>query len=193
MLKFLVPAVLLLSTPLLHSQAVEVYGTFTELHATNVPGSGSACPVSEPSCTYTAPFAHVNGLGPAGGITFNFVNAPSIQFGLDFRGSKELTKNGGDTGFIGLKLAGQPHVTRVSLYLEGALGFLRTTESSGASATADNTNYFGVEVVGGVDYPLTRHFDVRILEAGVGHAVSYNYAGTKPTFVTASTGLVYRF
>ena len=179
-------------TPLLHGQAAEVYGTFTEVHGNNIPGAGTFCPVSGP-CVATNPNGGVNGLGPGVGLTLNFVHNPAFTFGVDFRGSKHFAGNGADTGLVGLKLGVQVPLLHLRPYIQGSGGYLGTYEKSGGSSSTTVNHYYAAEVLAGVDYPILPRFDFRVLEVGVGHAINQNIIATKPTFLTASTGIVFRF
>jgi hypothetical protein len=180
-------------TPLLHGQAAEVYGTFTEVHGNNVPGSGTACPVITGPCVATNPNGGVNGLGPGLGLTLNFVHNPGFTFGLDLRGSKHFGTKGADTGLVGLKLGIQVPLLHLRPYIQGSGGYLGTYNASNGSSTTTVNHYYAAEVLGGVDYPLLPRIDLRVLEVGVGHALNTNASATRPTFLTASTGVAFRF
>ncbi len=179
-------------TPLLHGQAAEVYGTFTEVHGNNIPGAGTACPATGP-CVPTNPNGSVNGLGPGAGLTLNFVHNPAFTFGVDFRGSKHVAGNGADTGLLGLKLGVKVPLLGLKPYIQGSGGYLGTYESASGSSTRTVNHYYAAEVLLGVDYPILPRIDLRVLEVGVGHALNTNANATRPTFLTASTGAVFRF
>lgn len=180
-------------TPLLHGQAAEVYGTFTEVHGNNVPGSGTACPVITAPCVATNPNGSVNGLGPGVGLTLNFVHNPGFTFGLDFRGSKHFGGNGADTGLLGLKLGVQVPLLHLRPYIQASGGYLGTYLAPSGSSTTTANHYYAAEILGGVDYPLLPRIDIRVLEVGAGHSLNSNANAIRPTFVTASTGVVFRF
>jgi hypothetical protein len=190
--KFVLATLALAFTPLLHGQAAEVYGTFTEVHGNNIPGHGTACPVTGP-CVATNPNGSVNGLGPGAGLTLNLVHNPGFTFGIDFRGSKHVAGNGADTGLVGLKLGVQVPLLHLRPYLQGSAGYLGTYEAPNGSSNRTVNHYYAAEILGGVDYPLLPRIDIRVLEVGVGHALNTTGNATRPTFVTASTGAVFRF
>lgn len=181
-------------TPLLHGQAAEIYGTFTEVHGNNVVGANNPCPASG-ACLATNPNGSVNGLGPGGGLTLNLIHNPGFRLGIDFRGSKHVAGNGADTGLLGLKVGVQVPLLGLRPYIQGSGGYLGTYESpSGSGSSVTNVNhYYAAEILGGVDYPILPRIDFRVLEVGVGHALNTNVSATRPTFVTASTGIVVRF
>jgi hypothetical protein len=175
-------------TPLLHGQAAEVYGTFTEVHGNNIPGHGIACPVITAPCVQTDPNGSVNGLGPGAGLTLNFVHNPGFTMGLDFRGSKHFGTNGADTGLLV-----QVPLLHLRPYLQASGGYLGTYEAPSGSSNTTVNHFYAAEVLGGVDYPILPRIDIRILEVGAGHALNTNGSATRPSFVTASTGAVFRF
>jgi hypothetical protein len=127
------------------------------------------------------------------GLTLNFIHNPAFTFGIDFRGSKHFGTNGADTGLLGLKLGVQVPLLHLRPYIQGSGGYLGTYESPSGSSTATANHYYAAEILGGVDYPLLPRIDIRVLEVGVGHALNNNINSTKPTFVTASTGVAVRF
>jgi hypothetical protein len=177
--------------PSLHAQGVELYGTFTDVHGNNVAQYGSACPVFGP-CPYSPTETGVNGLGPGLGMTLNFIRTPGVNLGFDFRGSKHVNTNGADTGLVGLKLSIKPPILHITTYIQGSFGYLGTSVTK-ASQSADTSHYGAAEILGGVDYPILAHFSIRVLELGVGRALDRLYNSTRPTFVTASSGIVYHF
>jgi hypothetical protein len=179
-------------TPLLHGQAAEVYGTFTEVHGNNVPNGANACQTIGP-CSAVNPTGSVNGLGPGAGLTLNFIHNPAFTFGVDFRGSRHVAGNGADTGLVGLKLGVKVPLLGLRPYLQGSGGYLGTYESPSNSSTQTVNHYYAAEILAGLDYPLLPHLDIRVLEFGVGHALNTIHTATRPTFLTASTGVVYRF
>ena len=192
--KFVLATLALGFTPLLHGQAAEVYGTFTEVHGNNIPGANTACPALG-TCVATNPNGSVNGLGPGVGLTLNFVHNPAFTFGVDFRGSKHVAGNGADTGLLGLKLGVKVPLLGLKPYIQGSGGYLGTYESpAGSGSTGTNVNhYYAAEILGGVDYTILPRIDFRVVEVGVGHAINTNANATRPTFVTASSGIVLRF
>jgi hypothetical protein len=179
-------------TPLLHGQAAEIYGTFTEVHGNNIPGHGIPCPANG-ACTPSDPNGGVNGLGPGAGLTLNLAHNSAFTFGVDFRGSKHVAGNGADTGLVGLKIGVHVPLLHLTPYLQGSGGYLGTYESPSGSSNRTVNHYYAAEVLGGVDYPLLPRIDIRVIEIGAGHALNATGNATKPSFVTASTGVVLRF
>jgi hypothetical protein len=190
--KFFFATLVLLLTPALHAQGVELYGTVTDVHGNNVPANGLSCGNVVGPCTYANPYTGVDGIGPGLGMTLNFVRTPGVNLGIDFRGSKHVNTNGADTGLVGLKLSIKPPVFHATTYVQLSAGYLGTAVTP-SGGTTETSHYGAGEVLGGFDLPISPRFSVRVLEVGVGHAFNKLYTGTRPTFVTASSGIVYRF
>jgi hypothetical protein len=185
-------AIGLLATPLLHAQGVELYGTFSEIHANNVPSNGLACPVNVVTCVAAPQLSGINAPGVGVGATFNWVHTPFVNFGIDFRGSRHFSTNGEDTGLAGFKLSVKPKLFHATTYLQVSTGYFGTTYTP-ASQSANVNHYWSVVAFGGVDVPVSKRLSVRVLEAGAGHVTNSNYNVARPSFFTASSGLVYRY
>jgi len=184
------------ATPQLHAQGVELYGTASLIHANNVPSNGTACPTSVvvSPCIATNQLNGINAPGVGVGATFNFVRTPAFNVGLDFRGSRHLNTNGADTGLAGFKLSVKPKLFHATTYLQVSTGYFGTTYTpSYSGATANANHYWSVVAFGGVDLPVSKRFSIRVLEAGAGHVTNSNYNVARPSFFTASSGLVYRY
>ena len=173
--RFLLSTLALLSVPALHAQAVEIYVTGSYLHATNVPTNYQG----SPTIPAMSPYTRIRTFGPGGGVTFNFLNLPFVKLGVDGRGSPHAALGG-------LKLTAKPPIFHISPYLQGSIGYLNLLHNNA------NNQYAVAEVLGGVDVPLLPMLDFRVAEVGVGHAMDI-VNSTKPTFITASSGLVVHF
>jgi len=171
MRRFLLAPLFLVLTPTLRAQIVEIYGTVNAVHATNVPANNGS-DTGNPLTTNTI---YSFGLGG----TFNFLSAGVAKLGVDVRGSDH-------TALGGIKLTVKPPVFRVTPYLQGSLGYLNVPHNS-----TDN-KYAVAEILGGIDAPLTRILDYRVIEIGGGHAIN-STNGSKPSFLTLTTGLVFHF
>ena len=176
-----------------------MYGTVTDVNANNVPTSALiVCPATNTNCpaTYYAVNIHGNQAVATAGITLNFLRLPVVKLGLDVRGSLHFGTNGVDTALGGLKLTIHPPFLNIRPYLQGSVGYLGTTATDLGSASVTETtthaNYVATEVFAGLDLPLLPILDLRVLEIGAGHAIN-SVDSTKPTFVTASAGLVLHF
>jgi len=188
----------LLAAPALHAQAVEIYGTLSDVHATNVPTNVPTpyvCPVNVLPCTTPPPtYAGVNAFNPGGGVTVNFLRLPVLKLGVDVRGSHHTGTNGANTALAGLKLTVKPPAFRASPYLQGSAGYLGTSYNgvSGGSTPPATHSYFVTELLAGIDLPLLSILDLRLIEIGGGHALN-SAGGSKPTFLTIGSGLVLHF
>jgi hypothetical protein len=166
---------LLLSVPVLHAQTVEIYGTATGLHATNVPVNAQGIPENPPA----NPLTSLHTLGAGGGVTINFLSAGPFKLGFDARGSTHLAMGGA-------KLSTKVPYFHVRPYVQGSIGYLNLLHNN-----IDN-KYTVAEFLAGVDIPIFRQLDLRAVEFGVGHALGV-VNNSKPTFITAATGLVFHF
>ena len=186
----------LLAAPHLHAQLVEVYGIVTGINANNVPSAFyTPCPVGVTpgqGCGATASFTVSNAqAGFGGGVTLNLLRLPVLKLGLDVRGSRHSGTNGADTALGGVKLTIHPPFLNIRPYLQASAGYLGTTESPSYGPTT-SAKYIAAEGLAGLDLPLIPILDLRVIELGAGHALN-SVNATKPTFVTASAGLVLHF
>jgi hypothetical protein len=212
---FLFVLVALLALPRLHGQFVELYGTVTDVNANNVPSSalllcpGPGCPLA------LGTTVNSNRVGGGGGITLNFLRLPVVKLGVDVRGSRHSGNDGVNTVLGGLKLTIHLPLLHIRPYVQGSVGYLGTTATpksqlDGVAGQTTTAKYVAAELFAGLDLPLLRILDLRVVEVGAGHAlssvdlkpmfvpVSDGYAlrsgsSTTPTFVTASAGLVLHF
>ncbi len=195
MRRSLLHLVALLAVPHLHAQAVEIYGTVTEVNANNVPSTDyHGCPVTPPGQTCSpSSLANVNTnqAGFGGGVTLNILRLPVLKLGLDVRGSRHSGTNGADTALGGVKLTIHPPFWNIRPYLQGSFGYLGTTDTTSTGPTT-TARYAATEVLAGLDLPLIPVLDLRVVEIGAGHALN-SVDSTKPTFLTASAGLVLHF
>ena len=158
-----------------HAQRIEVYGTLTGLHATNVPTNFLGVPTNPPQPLQSV----LRDLGPGGGLTVTVYDAKRYKIGADVRGADH-------TVLFGAKATLKEPRLHFSPYLQGSLGYINL-----AQHTVDN-QYSAAELLAGIDVPLAPFLSLRLAEVGVGHAMA-RVNNSKPTFVTGSTGLVFRF
>jgi hypothetical protein len=172
--RFVLGILAVLFVPALHAQTVEIYGLASGLYATNVPTYGGVLQLP-PATTLTT----LHNISPTGGLTCNVFHAGMFRVGVDARGSEHLALGGA-------RAAASLPFFHVTPYLQGSLGYLNLLHNG-----IDN-RYSVAEILVGVDVPLWHYVSARLVEVGVGHALSQN-DGSKPTFITASSGLVFRF
>jgi hypothetical protein len=129
-----------------------------------------------------------------------------VKFGFDLRGSVRPGATGADTLLAGIKLA--VNLSRIKPYIEAEGGYLETrtlnqssvsiVTSTGTSSAATGgfyTNrYAGWEIFGGVDYPLMRFVDLRVIEIGGGSGVDIsNVGGPNVSLFSINSGIVLHF
>jgi hypothetical protein len=152
----------------------------------------------------TGPFAFL-GQGATsrnfGGVDFgayyNISHGPGMKFGVDVR---ETTVHSNNAALNVFSVAGRvespPLTYGIRPYAEVAAG----AASSKAQQSQIHTTRGMFAIFGGIDYPLTRHVDFRIIEVGYGSVTTQNsniYGGPTPIgssrMVQVSSGLVFRF
>lgn len=131
------------------------------------------------------------------GAYYNFSHAPGAKFGIDVRDTTVHSNNASLNIFsLGARIESAPLTHGLRPYAEIAAG---AANSKAQQAQIHTTRgMFGI--FGGIDYPLNRHVDFRIVELGFGGVTtqnSYIYGG--PTqigssrMVQVSSGFVFRF
>ena len=127
---------------------------------------------------------------------YDFHSASKMKFGFDVRDAIVHSNNAAlDNVLFGLRISGQPFSRPFRPYVQPAIGFGRSTSPS--SPLHKTNAEFTLNA--GVDYPIRKHIDWRMLELGyssVGVINSSNF-GYPTTFSAAkvfsiSTGLVFR-
>jgi hypothetical protein len=195
----LLAVLVLLSAGLAHAQ-VAVYVTSSSARLSNVQtgvvASGSG---------YQEQYANFWASGIGGGVTFNFLPGP-VKLGFDLRGSTRPGTTGADTAMAGLKVGFNPPVIRLKPYLQASGGYVATrTVNVSTFSTGGNTSqpvggtftnqYAAWEVLGGVDFPLMKFVDLRLIEVGGGRGT--NIFGTSGaggiSMFTINSGVVVHF
>jgi hypothetical protein len=129
---------------------------------------------------------------------FRMKDAGPVSLGPDFRGgiteshngtSRPLTDEALDFGLVGVRVAASPRVLPLSLKPYGeamiGVGYWR----GGLSVARQDKLHMLVQFVGGVDCPVSKHFDWRVAE------FTFGRAGAQPGSIypiTVSTGIVLR-
>jgi hypothetical protein len=187
----------LLATVTAHSQAVAIYGTFSPAHLSNV----------ETGAVYSATSGYVNqttsywSSGFGGGVTVNFLPIGPLRIGFDLRGSVKPGSIGANYALFGVKVGVHPPVLKIRPYGQFSVGYLSSSTTNVSTPAGQTTGtiggtfgnkYAAWEIMGGLDYPLLSHLDVRVLELGGGGALSIG-GSYKPTLFTVNSGLVVHF
>lgn len=170
------------------AEVVSVYGTFSPLRVSNVPNGNTT------TGSYWAE-------GVGGGVTLTPFHLGPISLGLDLRGSTARQQQGADTLLAGIKLGGKLPLLPFKPYVQGSGGYLgaRPTILGGPApiaGTNPNQGFWVYELLGGVDFALLPHLDLRLIEVGGGQGYykSGAVSGTPSiSFITVSTGVVIHF
>jgi hypothetical protein len=161
-----------------HAQ-VGVYGTLIATHVSN--------PTSAQSIAFGGTNTGYWTTGGGLGVYYDAFHLGPVSLGLDLRGSSASQAK---TGLGGVRLAIHPPVLPIKPYVEGLVGGTGTTTIYNGTATN-----FVYEIVGGVDYTIIPHLDVRAIEIGAGR-ISTGIA-TAPTgqstLLTVSSGIALHF
>ena len=174
-----------------HGQFVEVYGTLSIPHVSNLP-TGSICN-AQSACTEQ--YRSLTAVGFGGGVTLRLVPLGLVDLGLDFRGSDKPGTPGVQTGMVGFKVTAKPPVLHIRPYGQVSAGYFATStpNAGGTAGTAPFSNKGAAyEVLGGLDLPLLPILDVRVVEVGGGQAFGLFNSKTSSIF-TVNTGLVLHF
>lgn len=178
---------------------VAIYVTSSSDHLGNVQ-TGSVLT----NGSYQEQYASYWTSGIGGGVTLNFLPLGPVKLGFDFRGSTHPGTVGADTAMGGFKVGFNPPLIHLKPYIEAAGGYVATrtvnisTSASNPSQTIGGTfsnKYAAWEILGGIDYPLIKFVDLRLIEVGGGTGVSVPGFSVGPniSLFTVNTGLVVHF
>jgi hypothetical protein len=152
----------------------------------------------------TGPFAFLgegatsrNFGGVAFGAYYNITHGPGAKFGVDVRDTTVHSNNASLNVFsFAGRVESKPLTYGLRPYAMIAAG--AATSKAEQSLIHTTRGLFGV--YGGIDYPLNRHIDFRVVELGYGAVTTTNshiYGGPTPIgssrIVQVSSGLVFRF
>jgi len=174
-----------------HAQTVQVYATAAPTYLTRlytVNGSGA---------TTSSDYSGVWFVPPNAGFTLSSTKPGAVNWGLDFRGGPKLGTPGLGSFLVGAKMSVKPTAFHLKPYGQLSIGYLDQSHKtgSGASQVTSSQSYLGVELLGGVDYPVAHHFEIRIVEIGVGfthYGVSTgSNTSPNPAILSLQSGLVW--
>lgn len=128
---------------------------------------------------------------------YDFAHQPKFDFGVDVRDTIVHGNNASLNSFlVAARLQAKPMSHGLRPYVQVAVG----AGSSKAELSSVRTLKMEIGVFGGVDYPLGKHVDFRVVELGYGtvtpvSSAIYNAAQALPTatLINMSSGLVFRF
>lgn len=127
---------------------------------------------------------------------YNFFHTPKADVGVDLRDSITKGNNASINEFlVGVRIAAKPsqYSFRPYLQLSGGAGSTKPPHSTVRITRAT------FEIYGGLDYPIAKHVDFRVVEVGYGSLSTVSSAnfnsGTSigaSRLLSISTGLVFR-
>jgi hypothetical protein len=174
------------------AQNIQVYATAAPTHLNHLyTVTGGATPVASLSGNWF--------IGADAGVTFNFYHSPAVILGLDFRGGPEIGTPGLGSALVGFRIAGSNPVFHLKPYFQLSTGWMeqRHQTGSGAFTITDAETYIPFQIFGGVDYPVNKRIDIRVVEVGVGvtHILAPDGIETpsKPDMFTLKSGVVVNF
>jgi len=105
--------------------------------------------------------------GFTAGVYDNFLNAGPIHLGVDVRGSFQSGDQHHYRDFlIGPRLQVKPPVLPIRPYVQAAIGFGGTRYTGPSTLSTHYNNKLQYGVIGGLDYTVLPHLDLRIPELG---------------------------
>jgi hypothetical protein len=200
MRRFILLAVLALLSSASARAQVSVYVTSSSNRFSNVE-SGV---ILEPNLTTgEEQFDNFWTSGIGGGASLRWLSLGPVNLSFDLRGSTQSGTPGVDTALAGLKLGIKPPGLRLKPYIQASGGYLGTRTVNDTSTTTPpypsvggtlTNRYAGWEILGGIDYPLVRFFDLRVIEVGAGRGYDILSTSTPNTTVLSiNSGLVFHF
>ncbi|MBB5057697.1 hypothetical protein HDF16_002403 [Granulicella aggregans] len=173
------------------SAQIAVYGTFSPTRIQGI-ATGNNAAGGYKTSNYWA-------YAVGGGATLTLLPLGPLSLGVDVRGSTQPGTQGADTVLAGLKLGAKLPAISYKPYVQVSGGYLNTRSDVATGLASGSTNHQGFaayEVLAGIDHRIAPLIDFRVLEAGVGRGIFVNGPNSNVpnvTFVTLSTGLVFRF
>jgi len=194
----LLAALVLLAVASAHAQ-VALYVTSSSDHLSSV-----ATGLGLSGGTYQEQYTSFWTSGIGGGVTLNFLPLGPVKLGFDLRGSTRPGTIGADTAMGGFKVGFNPPLIHLKPYVQVSGGYVATrtvnisTSPSNPGQTVGgtfNNQYAAWEVIGGIDYPLVKFVDLRLVEVGGGSGVSILGSTSTPniSLFTINTGIVLHF
>jgi hypothetical protein len=194
----LLAAVAFLLVASAHAQ-VSIYVTSSSARFSNVQ-SGEIVTYEPTGNLAAEQYANFWTSGIGGGASLRWLSLGPVNLSFDLRGSTQPGTPGADTALGGLKLGINPPGLRLKPYIQASGGYLGTRTVNENSTTTYpyppiggtlTNHYAGWEILGGVDYPLIRVFDLRLIEVGAGRG--YSTSAPSITALTINTGVVFHF
>jgi hypothetical protein len=167
----------LLSAPVAHAQ-LAVYG------------EGQAVRLNDQASATTTWFK-----GGTFGLYDDFLRLPLLGFGFDARGT--FASNGNQhfrSGMVGLRADARAPVLPFRPYVEGLIGVGGTRTDVASNLASNYSNKFEYEVLGGMDFTVFPHVDLRLPEIGYAQMSPVSSVANPPSakLLELSAGLVIR-
>ena len=175
---------------------VAVYVTSSSAHLSNVAAGEVALPTPPNGPGgYQERYATFWASGIGGGVTLNFLSLGPVKMGFDFRGSTRPGTPGADTGMAGLKVGFNLPVIHIKPYIQASGGYVGSRAVDPADLGTFSNKYLAWEILGGIDYPLVKVLDLRVIEVGGGTGMSLpgSAGGPNIPLFTINTGVVLHF
>jgi hypothetical protein len=169
----------LLSTAAARSQ-LGIYGEFS---ATSVPGDaflGTAAAWDK---------------GASVGVYDDFLHAGPIGLGLDLRGGYGSANGSSSYSFLfGPRLAVKPPVLPIRAYVQASVGLGGVSANDALAKSTRTTGRLQYGFIGGLDYTLLPHLDLRLPEIGYVRTSEDQFSGgaAPANLLTVSAGVVLR-
>ena len=185
---------LLCASPHASAQAVEFFGTLSVNHLSQVPTGYLTAKGAEQE-----QFTSMTPVGMAGGVDLRLFSGAGVRVAAEARGATRPGLTGSmDNALFALKIGAHAPVLHVKPYVEGGAGFMSAhtaNVSDAASARMTTTGSFAshfdiVEGFAGVDYPVGRFVDLRLIEVGAGSSMG---ATPNTSIFSVNTGVVLHF
>jgi hypothetical protein len=183
MKRTILPVVLVAFFALSAASAWAQLGIYGEYSAPNVPGDAFLG-------TKTAWYE-----GFTGGVYDDFLHAGPIGVGLDLRGGyAKANINGTYNVLFGPRLAVKVPVLPFRPFIQGSIGFGGVKSSPGPGNSTHYTGRLQYGLIGGLDFTLIPHLDLRLPEIEYIRTSDDQFSGPAApvNLVTISAGLVLR-
>ncbi len=175
------------------AQRVAFYATYSFTRAGNVEDG-----ITQTATGLQNQYGTLNSSGFGGGATLYLFHLPGIAVGLDTRGATRTGLGNVDEALFDVKLSATKQLFHVKPYIGGGGGFMKTRArnvsdpASGFTDTDDSftTHYDYYQGFAGLDYPLKKVLDVRLIEVGVGSSFGMPQ---NESVITINSGIVLHF
>lgn len=186
-------AVVLVSGLSSSAQRVAFYGTYAFTHVGSVESG-----IVQTGSGLQNEYGSLNSSGFGGGATLYLFHLPGVAIGLDTHGATRTGVNNFDDALFGVKLSATRPLLHVKPYIGGGAGFMKTLARNTSNAASGFTTTIGgfaahydfYQAYLGLDYPLKRALDIRLIEVGAGSSFGRR---DNVSVTSINTGIVLHF